>query len=633
MGERQSRRLLSLLLVWSNDRNVYARVPADFGSIEKVILPMSLVINEVTVPTVRVCLQRPKDLSSNQHHFLWTFWTSLNALDQLFNAYFLANIASGGTMSSQNSLSSNECRYVVRESHLPPVDTLEAALRPGRSRAALVTLTVAVVLIGAAILAVVIITTQDEPVDPLSTTSETATTDDAVLQLEGITVRISDVETVAAFEAVCRDFLQVVGCQMLAQRLVDLEGGRRREHQRHELRMLQEKVLQIVVELTFSFSNLDAEAKAEAAIFDDNDEFVQRLQGSDPFFTSLTEVVLVVDPTAEAQSTSISAFPFDKLDIDWACSSTNYLLEPTVCEDVCVPQFFKCCDPFGTYSSTETITNVTFLEGFENWQPESGSCSFDTELRGCMSYSQCQVIAGTIDAAPGNLPDVCSLENIAQDPEPCTAICRPLECCYSPNNADSCLAENLQICMAYAPCQNLRTLNSNTNNVLETAPRVLDFDCYWQQPTCTEFCEKAKSCGDPNSRTLQENFMACLTYAPCNDVTSTHIRVAPQFNTVSQPPSDLVYACNATNAETVVEPMEQSCQEYCAEAACCWDEDIGRNCFFEDPLGCLAWEAQCQGLRQEDGPANAPTIPDDSTANATSPREGAIAQPRAPELP
>jgi len=302
-----------------------------------------------------------------------------------------------------------------------------------------------------------------------------------------------------------------------------------------------------------------------------------------------------------------STFPKDKQDIDAACSRSTYRQSPDLCEEACVPQYFKCCDPFDEfdlYNFTETNTNstteelssiteleeknYTFFEGYENWEPDSGACSFETDLRGCVSYAKCHVIAGQLDAAPANLPALCSFETLEKDPQGCQSLCQPLKCCYS-NDSDNCLAEKFDLCMDYAPCQNLRTVEGTTVNVLETAPHTLDFDCYWQQPECTETCAKAESCGDSSSFALQSNFISCLTYSPCNGVTETEIQVAPQFNTVSQPPNDIIYACDPDNEE----PTEKTCVEYCTEAACCWKDNKDDNCFFEDPLGCLAWEAQC----------------------------------------
>ena len=322
-----------------------------------------------------------------------------------------------------------------------------------------------------------------------------------------------------------------------------------------------------------------------------------------------------------------STFPKDKQDIDGACSRTNYRTDPQLCEDACAPQFFKCCDPFdefdlynytktpknSTNSTNSTVgedadyyepgrssrpeisdeRNFTFMEGYEDWEPIDGSvCRFDADVRGCMAYAKCQVLTGQMDAAPANLPELCALEQLANDAQSCQALCQPLACCYS-TGSDNCLAEKFDLCMDYAPCQNLRAVDGK--EILETAPRTIDFDCFWQQPACIVTCEKAACCGDHTSSCFQLNFMACLTYAPCNNVTLTEIKVKPQFHKVPQPPPELMYACNA-HKENVLEPTEQTCEDYCQAAACCWSSDSDENCFFHDPLGCMAWEAQCQAL-------------------------------------
>lgn len=329
-------------------------------------------------------------------------------------------------------------------------------------------------------------------------------------------------------------------------------------------------------------------------------------------------------PAEHDQRDPNSTFPQDKQDIDGACSRSTYRLQPELCEESCVPMFFKCCDPFdefNLYNYTQALTsnstnstdnveegyepgrssrpsdvsekNFTFLEGYEDWEPSDGSvCQFDADIRGCMAYAKCHVLTGQIDAAPANLPEMCALEQLSKDPQTCQAMCRPLECCYS-TDSDNCLAEKFDLCVDYAPCQNMRSLAGH--EILETAPRTLDYDCYEQLPTCTETCKKAECCSNPKSSCFQLNFMSCLTYAPCNNVTLTSITVGPQFNKVAKPPKDIIYACNAANEE-VLEPTEKTCEEYCNEAACCWSGNSEANCFFHDPLGCMAWEAQCQVL-------------------------------------
>jgi hypothetical protein len=309
-------------------------------------------------------------------------------------------------------------------------------------------------------------------------------------------------------------------------------------------------------------------------------------------------------------------FPLDKTKIDQACSTGTFEADNGQrCRDTCVPQFFECCDPFDefnlyniTIEEVKPLVNVndtlptgaptTFAFGL-NQTERLANCSLDTELRGCMAYAKCQALGQQIEPARSTLPILCSKANLEVDPVSCQELCKPVKCCYSAGN-DNCMADDLDICMDYAPCQNLRE-----SITLETAPDGLDEACFWQKPECAEFCEKAKCCGDSESSCFQDNFLTCLTYAPCQGVTRTEIVVAPQFSVVSKPPVDLVAACEEhhqlTNGSQQQQPtvdpyVPVSCADLCETARCCWESNAVDNCFFEDPLGCLAWEQQCQVL-------------------------------------
>ena len=309
-------------------------------------------------------------------------------------------------------------------------------------------------------------------------------------------------------------------------------------------------------------------------------------------------------------------FAKDKQEIDSACGRTTLAMdEGTLCKEACIPEFFHCCDPFdefvlynytipvqNTTNTTNTTDdlgrkpdlperkNLTFLEGYE--LPEE-TCTFDTNVRGCMAYAKCHALAGQADPAPIKLPEMCSMDQLKENPEDCAEECGILKCCYS-TKSDNCMAEKFDLCMDYAPCQNLRMLDAPTG-VLETAPRTLDYDCYNQEQQCTETCEQARCCSDLEDYScFQYNFLSCITYAPCSNVTEVNITIPAQFIHVPQPSIDLVYACD-TDAP-IIEPTDRTCEQICNDAACCWSTSASDNCFHMDPLGCLAYEAQCQSL-------------------------------------
>jgi hypothetical protein len=218
-------------------------------------------------------------------------------------------------------------------------------------------------------------------------------------------------------------------------------------------------------------------------------------------------------------------------------------------------------------------------------------CSFDMDTRGCMSYAKCQAIGGLIDPAPSTLPILCAAEGLERDRTSCEEACRRARCCWA-EPGTNCLARNFDICIDYAPCQNLRVSDVF---IVETAPDDLDQACFLELPECYETCAEAECCGDPDSSCFRENFISCLTFAPCTNVTITNIAVPPMYAVVAEPPALLKYACNA-DQESVLEPTDKTCAEFCQESACCREEDQLANCFNYDPLGCVQWEHQCQML-------------------------------------
>ena len=313
-----------------------------------------------------------------------------------------------------------------------------------------------------------------------------------------------------------------------------------------------------------------------------------------------------------------SSFPEDKMVIDQVCSRGTFSSDNGErCQEACAPQYFACCDPFDEfdlYNITASEEEEEEGEGEETTQEnlnatlapfqinatddKFANCSLDQEIRGCMSYAKCQALSKQIEPAPSTLPVLCSMHHLGIDPVSCQELCKPIKCCYS-DGKDNCLADNFDICADYAPCQNLRE-----SFVLETAPDDLDQACLWQKPECNEYCEKARCCGDPQSSCLQDNFLSCLTYSSCNGVTNVEIKVGKQFSVVPKPPPSLPSACEEKhqllNGQHVgvddFPTSDKSCSELCEQALCCWANNPTDNCFFEDPLGCLAWEQQCQVL-------------------------------------
>ena len=303
-----------------------------------------------------------------------------------------------------------------------------------------------------------------------------------------------------------------------------------------------------------------------------------------------------------------ATWPFEKDDIDQSCNSNALAVDRAVkCQEYCEPRYSACCDPFPltksyNFSAVDEALNYSRPEEFEYPPGDDlfhlNNCQAGDNLRGCASYAKCAALKGVLEPAPVSLPQQCNEEGLALDPGNCESICRKARCCFDEQGL-SCLTENFEVCMDYAPCQNLRQPNNAVREILPIAPADLDELCWSQLESCNDHCEKARCCTDPNSRCLQENFVACLTYAACEDAPSAawNITIPPMYNLLPVAPAEMEYACGELDVESealreIIQPG--SCAEYCEQAACCFQDNPGDNCFHEDPLGCYAYFFHCQ---------------------------------------
>lgn len=249
-----------------------------------------------------------------------------------------------------------------------------------------------------------------------------------------------------------------------------------------------------------------------------------------------------------------------------------------------------------------TVAPIYWNEHKDKWDEiiankQNQTCTFNNELSGCMRYAKCQAITNKFDPAPASLNDICTIDMIKKDPISCQSICEVASCCYS-YGSSNCIASNFDMCIDYAPCQNLRSLEyDDSSSILPIAPRTLDHDCFYEQLPCLDNCKIAECCSNSNSLCYRNNFITCLTYSPCNNITNTHIHVPKQFNNIAPVPNELIEVCNIDKTliiqtDTSIHP----CTDLCNIVSCCWNSDVTNNCFMLDPLGCLAWEAQCQIL-------------------------------------
>jgi len=290
-------------------------------------------------------------------------------------------------------------------------------------------------------------------------------------------------------------------------------------------------------------------------------------------------------------------FALHKNEVDQLCSRGSWEVDQgEKCDEICQPQFYQCCDDLhdlNVFEFTDYYLQITNSTD-PNLDPNTikfdlGNCSISQNLAGCLRYSKCQSLTELVDPAPATLPVLCSDAGLERDRTTCEDVCSPVQCCFSED--DSCRGQNLDICMDYAPCQNLR----EGDRILESAPNDLDRNCMFGTIDCIQACKKAECCNldytdeDGNGSCFQENFLSCLTYAPCNNVTETSIAVEPLFNFLPSMPAEIMLACGEKRTDT-----PDTCLGYCEAAQCCYSNDPAKNCFGKDPLGCVAWNQECQ---------------------------------------
>jgi len=312
-------------------------------------------------------------------------------------------------------------------------------------------------------------------------------------------------------------------------------------------------------------------------------------------------------PEAFVFNESDHTFTRDKSYIDTACNGKTVDQDGGLkCKEACQPAHKECCEMFRPNDIEDFSTTSLTPEDDPDmantdpskWEPGFENCNLSTETQGCVSYAKCIASEG-IDPSPAALTAYCTEPRLTEDPETCEDICRDNRCCYAQEDSLHCRADKLTVCLDYSPCQNLRI-----GPIVKVAPRELDQYCFYETQECEDYCKEAECCNldHPGGSCFKENFVSCLTYAACNlsNFTKTRITVKEQFSVVPKVPKELDSACNERK-NTVQEQTSQSCEQYCYEgpAACCFSPSPADNCFNDDPLGCLAWDQQCQVLKMQ----------------------------------
>mmetsp|Transcript_667 Transcript_667/g.944 ORF Transcript_667/g.944 Transcript_667/m.944 type:complete len:792 (-) Transcript_667:167-2542(-) len=264
-------------------------------------------------------------------------------------------------------------------------------------------------------------------------------------------------------------------------------------------------------------------------------------------------------------------FSFSKEDIDNVCSSLSVVRNARQCEEAC--EVVDCCDPF---AEDTCITS---------------------NLRECVNYAKCHTTRDITSSSPTNdgigpspveLAVACSEEGLSSSPTFCQDVCNDVKCCWDDSSTvESCKADKFLMCLDYAPCQNLN------NRLPMVAPPNLDEICdpsstRYSANDCQDICTEASCCDITQSddNCLEENFMSCLSYAPCG---FTIIQERAVGADVEPPSGNFRQTCSFDN---MVEGINrEECTELCRESQCCHDLDQTKNCFADDPFTCLQYSS------------------------------------------
>jgi hypothetical protein len=238
--------------------------------------------------------------------------------------------------------------------------------------------------------------------------------------------------------------------------------------------------------------------------------------------------------------------------------------------------------PLGQHTSDDCRNTC---EDFDCCDPILQASCFHYNPDGCLNYKRCHAITSGIQIPPENLASICSPESIASNREACEDVCTSVSCCWI---SDVTCYDKFYSCLDYSPCQNLRADSRvvAATNDLSKFCNSAQGGSLTQSTDCEDACKVAECCwssGDDNC--LETDFLACLTYAPCEQLT-----LPGSGNSVKLPPASIRNDCSVV---LINSGATGSCETSCEAGTCCMDAES--SCFDQDPLACLAYEP-CRAL-------------------------------------
>jgi hypothetical protein len=235
--------------------------------------------------------------------------------------------------------------------------------------------------------------------------------------------------------------------------------------------------------------------------------------------------------------------------------------------------------------------------------PDSERNCFNHFAHVCGLYSACRAVDPAYEnmhllpEAPSNLAALCDESADEHTLSMCRKTCTPVECCWR-NGAKECPDGTGDVCSSYSACE---LLNRSPPN----APLDMDEWCFGDLPEEREACENAcsagKCCIETDAGKCFNHKYVCEDYFPCALVNKAFGDMdldgdgipdleIPSDNGISlnRPPNTLIKDCNFLYFESDAS-AKTVCENACANAACCIDDDVNANCFEEDEILCLGY--------------------------------------------
>uniref|UniRef100_A0A7S2S024 Uncharacterized protein n=2 Tax=Eucampia antarctica TaxID=49252 RepID=A0A7S2S024_9STRA len=223
---------------------------------------------------------------------------------------------------------------------------------------------------------------------------------------------------------------------------------------------------------------------------------------------------------------------------------------------------------------------------------------FFTDPFGCLEYATCsylEVTGGSVPAAPENITELCSLENIldSSSGSDCADICEAPEasCCFEWTSADNCVDDgNAYACGTYYPCLSMLLSSGEVGN-LQSPNEAIDEKCSLDSvqensTACEELCEPAVCCTSIDDNCFFNNADVCGKYI----VNCANLVVPTGDLEAAEPPENIGDICSPFSFIT---GRSQECSDLCVQASPCCTEMGDESCLLNSPTQCAKWALYC----------------------------------------